>query len=819
MIEHHKGIGLVLSIIILFTGLLQNETAKANGQQNILICHMPQQGNTSNPQTIVVAEASLDTHLAHGDYAGSCGEELVASNVLFDVKQNRTYGVIGTLFELSAVPPVDSSPIIDYQWLLSDSRAFSGESIAVSFGEVGFFEATLTATSDSGELFTVTVGMVVQDPNFNAPDLLGLPDLLGDINMDGEITLLDAHLAAKFVGHLNSLSLDQQDALDMDFSGDATFDDARLIAGAVLNGGTFPDQLLSGSGTPGAIVTLVSPALQNPADFIEIAIGGTAQRQSPNRPIMGYVNFIIPFTSTLGPKDIQLFVNGSSVASYEFTVLEPVSMSLDPVAEVTELLDEVNSLLEINELLISQQLDAVLISDDTRTTLLAAAAAGRLQAAPLIAELQSLANAEGGGDLAAAFLLGANANGLQEYRARLKEFLAAFSGVISTASASDQQLDLFIAAAAISSDEICDNLLPAMCALKLSADLLDTSATIISTSCDIILAAGLAAVVFQGDFILLDTAFIGTWLSVCAPLEFTIDAAGLMTDLVSNIDANLGLSTSTNSPSESEPAIIKATLDVFAPTICQIVGAEGADRAVKVLSQHLVNRMIMRKTTIRAMTKVFAKFNEDILVEFLGLLESAAGKVITKTGVDDAILDFAQPYCEGLFGQELIINGSRVMSGPVPNEGTLTFQADGTAEYACPDPSGSSTPPPTVTITADKDICGVPQTKSVDLQCATRDVIITMGDNGTLNDDIYEVRLDGVTVLTSSSPVRSTSTTVELPVGSIHDIQMLGRAAPDGIGTYFISFSGAVVISGDATSGTDLVPGAVKNYTIEVLPQ
>jgi hypothetical protein len=45
---------------------------------------------------------------------------------------------------------------------------------------------------------------------------------------------------------------------------------------------------------------------------------------------------------------------------------------------------------------------------------------------------------------------------------------------------------------------------------------------------------------------------------------------------------------------------------------------------------------------------------------------------------------------------------------------------------------------------------------------------------------------------------------------------MIGRAAPDGIGTYFISFSGAQVIGGDPTSGTDLLPGVVKRFTIAV---
>ena len=90
-----------------------------------------------------------------------------------------------------------------------------------------------------------------------------------------------------------------------------------------------------------------------------------------------------------------------------------------------------------------------------------------------------------------------------------------------------------------------------------------------------------------------------------------------------------------------------------------------------------------------------------------------------------------------------------------------------------------------------------------------------MGDNGSALDDIYEVVINGNTVLTSSSPVRSVSKVVTLPVGRT-TVLMRGLAAPDGIGTYFISFSGARFVSGDALTGSDLTPGRTKQFVIEV---
>jgi len=117
-------------------------------------------------------------------------------------------------------------------------------------------------------------------------------------------------------------------------------------------------------------------------------------------------------------------------------------------------------------------------------------------------------------------------------------------------------------------------------------------------------------------------------------------------------------------------------------------------------------------------------------------------------------------------------------------------------------------------VTATKSMCMGPEEKSIQFSCSTANVTITMGDNGALNDDIFEVVIDGDTVLTSSTPVRSTSTTVQLPLGE-KSIVMRGHAAPDGIGTYFIRFDGATVVSGQ-TSGSDLVPGVSKTIVIDV---
>lgn len=813
--RYYKWVGLITTLLILilsnFSPQLQAEPKQ---QHKTTICHLPP-GNPDNEQTLDVASAAVDAHLAHGDRTGACdgGGDGTQQQLFLDVTANQTYGVIGTLFELSAKSASADTIGADYQWSTSDNRSFSGETIALTFAQVGVYEITLTETLANGDVSTAEVGVMIHDLNDPTPDILGLPNLMGDLNNDGRITLLDAYQAAKFTGRVEQMSPELQRVADMDFSSSVSFGDVQLIAGAVLGGANLPDQLLSDQGSPGKMVTIVSPLLLNPLDVIEIGIGSS--RQQPNRPIMGYVSFIMPFTgdgSIPGLQNIQLFVNGIESASYEFTVTQPHALPLDPVADLSSFLNDVQSLLAVNEQLIAEQLDSVQLSAEDREVLIASAAAGREAAETSITELQRLLTDPNASTLAQTILLAANANGLVESRQQLQAFMTAIAGVENLSEITAEQIAL------ISPDEVCDNLIPAVCALKKAADIVNGTSGAVSTACDILLAAALAAVIVPADGPLVDLALIGAWASACAPLEFALDTAAVITSLISNIDMNVKLTASTTSPDAGEPVILKSTLTVFGlDYICRIGAGKGTSAIVKELSQRIVNRLIMRKVTIRAMVKIFTELGESYLQKFLGLLESYAGKAITSTGIDKAIVAFAAPYCANILDADLVMNAERVLTGPTPAEGTLTFLGDGTAEYMCPEMPDSNDPI-TVAFEAKKDICGTTKSQMVSVGCATRDVTFTMGDNGSANDDIYEIVLDGKSILTTNTPVRAASVVVPLVVGSTHQVQMLGRAAPDGIGTYYIRFSGATVTSGDALSGFDLVPGAVKNYTIKVLP-
>jgi len=92
----------------------------------------------------------------------------------------------------------------------------------------------------------------------------------------------------------------------------------------------------------------------------------------------------------------------------------------------------------------------------------------------------------------------------------------------------------------------------------------------------------------------------------------------------------------------------------------------------------------------------------------------------------------------------------------------------------------------------------------------------TFGDNGSANDDTFALYIDGQHVRTMHTPTRRENVKIPLVSGK-HKVSLHGITAPDAIGTYYIDFpAGITVVSGDATSGSDLTAGKVKNWIIDV---
>lgn len=104
----------------------------------------------------------------------------------------------------------------------------------------------------------------------------------------------------------------------------------------------------------------------------------------------------------------------------------------------------------------------------------------------------------------------------------------------------------------------------------------------------------------------------------------------------------------------------------------------------------------------------------------------------------------------------------------------------------------------------------------VQFEVSTVSVSINFGDNGTANDDTFALFVNGTLIHSMPSPTRSAGPfDLDLVPGE-HNVTLRGITAPDDIGTYFISFSGVTVLSGDPLTGDDLTAGVEKHYVIQV---
>lgn len=736
----------------------------------------------------------------------------VIPQFIVNINNEHTSGVIGTTFNLSGEVIKSESSSVKWNWEISDGRKLTGKNINISFLESGIYQIKLKAENSNGKIYEIANSIVIFDQNKNAPDKLNLPEKMGDVDKNGLIELKDVHLISKHATRIETLQDSDQRIADINFDGDVTVEDSRLVAEAVMDGAELPNKILSDRGYPGAVVSLISPHLLDAEATFKIQVGKSVLTQNVSRIALGYANFFVPFDATntnsvkvtAGEIDVSLLKNDVVVETYSFYVEEPNALPADPKAELLTFFSDVKELFKINESNLIDQLDQAGIIGNERDILLATAKAGMADALEAINSQERLlarGDADGFAELIYRIL---QANGFDDLQSDLKKASLNQNSVLALRTSSP--------------DEVCDLILPSICAIQATAKVLNNVSKVASIACDLLLLATGVAAIVPADGPVVDAALMTAWLAKCTAVEFGVKIASIVTTIIGQIDADLKIESS-SIPTSSNSHTISVLLEVFgADDICEISSVAGTNAATKVLitklAERVVNELLRQDFMARNINNIFIYLGGDFLNKFLNKLTSVTTGILTpnKT-LESALANLSDSLCSRFGGADLILPSKRTLKGFTPNVGTLTHETNGEATYECPTTNTNFSGK--VTFTASKDICGKTQTKTVDVSCQLKPVTITMGDNGAINDDIFEVVIDGDVILTSSVAVRSTSTTVFLPVGNTQ-VKMNGHAAPDGVGTYFISFSGASVISGDATSGSDLVPGTSKSFTLNV---
>ncbi len=763
------------------------------------------------PAAPPTAPAAVVTTRTPSDEPCDC-PSAVALGLFIHAEVDRPTGLAGTTFRLTGEIFRSSSPVGDWTWTLSDGRTFDGRTITVQFAAPGLYSASVTTSNEEGFQASADTAVVVFDPNTQAPPELHLPDRIGDVDGDGAITLADAHRIAKQASRLEELPADARKTADVDLDGEVTDRDARLLGQAVAAGEPLPRSITPEHGAPGAKVNLISPELLDPEALIEVQVGASRWVQRPLRVARGYGTFSIPLDPTTagsldvepGPVEIRIVKDGQVVETHTFQVEAPPPLPADPKAELERLLDNYVALFDKDKAAVADALDFVGASSDTRDVLLAAFDLAHEDLSAKAAGLRELLDRPGGDEIARLFFRFADANGYQDFRARLDAYLATPISQMGTS----------LAERAGTADT--EAALAALCAVHKAAELIGTGGTLLNVGCDLLLASAVAAVFVPAVGEVVDAAALFTWATECGGVAATVELAKLVDEIIGDADAELRFDASPMAPQAGEAVTLEAKLDLVGlDEVCSGFVDVGVDKLTDLIAEKTVERLLRTHVVLKSVARFLELVSSATLDKLTKRLSKAVGHVIDLTGLGSAIEELASDACASFgLGVPLPLDIQPILSGPDPNVGALTFPGDGTAQYMCPtDPDQTAD---SVSFTVEKQLCEEePDTESATVECQAKPVTITMGDNGNLNDDIFEVQIEGETVLTSSVPVRSISTTVELPLGD-HTVEMIGRAAPDGIGTYFISFSGATVIGGDALSGTDLTPGTVKTFIIRV---
>ena len=651
------------------------------------------------------------------------------------------------------------------------------------------------------------------DDSSQAPPELDLPDLLGDMNLDKSISLEDAYSIVKCASGLEPILFEERKRADLDFDDKITTDDALIVAEAVIDSQLLPRKLLPETASPGKLVTIISPELMSLEGEFTVQVGNSTFIQKPLRVVRGYANIIVPFDPVIpdsmvvtdGIVEVKLLKNGVPVDTFTLNLQKPTPLPDNPREELSLLLDEMIQILTVYESITMEQLSELDLTQENFDILMGIVSVAKIEASQVFNEMKKLLESNEGEELAKLFLLVANANGLEEARMTLQSALQENAIIPQT----------FSVFSLARSNSPGDELLKGLCQIKTVVKAINTTSTIISLSCDALLVGTLIAAAVPADGPAVDLTLLGTWVTLCAKAELAISAAKVVTDIVGVADADLNLTAVPANPQSGESVKINVTLEVVGiDDLCGLGANKGLDWIEKKLAERAVHELLRRKASLRAIFRVFQKFGGDYYNMLLEKLQKTAKLAINKTKASQAIESFINGQCDRFGGVDVPLDAKSTIKGPNPNLGTLTFLPDGSAEYICGICDGQSSCPSSISFTAEKNICGKTKNKTVKVNCQTlANITITIGDNGSLNDDIFEVRIDGETILTSSSPVRSVSTTIQIPIEDTW-VQMIGRAAPDGIGTYYIRFSGASVIGGDHTSGYDLTPGKVKNFFI-----
>lgn len=729
---------------------------------------------------------------------------------------DRPTGVAGTLFTFSGRVVESTASVNDWRWSLSDGQELSGQTVTASFPAPGIYGATLTVTDTDGQVVVAETGVVVFDPETQAPPEMQLPPVIGDVNGNGVLNLADAVLTLQHMNGLKPLSAESLPAADIDLDGEVTDADARFMAEALAEKAPLPTVLLPDHGAPGTTVNVISPELLDPTALIEVQVGASAWTQMPIRTVRGYTTIMVPFDATVegsmevqpGPVDVRVLADGVVVETLTFEVEAPSPQPTNPKAELVSFLEDYVELLELNRMALADVLAFAAVDGIEEDLALATFIGAYEDGLAKVADLEALLEEPGGDDLARLFFLNTTANGYDEYRQAVAQFAASRRAEL-------EGLHLAVKAGTIDTEGV----LRLLCAISDVAELLKTGSDILGGVCDGLLYSAVVAAVVPFDGPAVDSGALAAWAGGCSSVETALELAFTINKLIGKIEPDLRFNASTDRPMKGQSVELEAHIELVGlDDLCTHYAGKTKGAIKNRLAKAVVARLLKKKLALRAIAKLSETLSDELLDRLKKKLSGLVKDVIDETTIANALNELSTKLCDSLQqGVPLTEDLSNILTGPLPDVGDLFFNYGGTASFLCP--ATGSLKDPTVDFFAARNLCGQVDQKSVTIQCQTSTVWITMGDDGNALDDVFEVWVGGVRLIAPGYPVREVRERFELAHGD-YTLELRAISVPDDIDTFFLEIAGATVLSGGpllySVQFEPLLTGDARNYLIRV---
>ena len=601
-----------------------------------------------------------------------------------------------------------------FEWTLPDGRTLNGEEVSVSFAEAGIHAVDVKAMSGP-DVVAETSGAVAV---FGAegepiPGLEWVPDKFGDVGKDGRLGLDDLLMAAQAAGGVRELDDEAYDAADMDLSGDIDVRDVRLIGQALLNEAELPSAMLEDFAYPAGVVSMVSPALLDPDADITVSVDGMQSSQLM-RAILGYASFVVPAALTGRDMKVDVVVEAGGV------VVDRMKLHLkrppdQPTVSAKE--DVLAFFEELGQLIARQDANGARLYEETgglsteeTEIVLGAAKAAVLELETATAELEALLSGEGGEELATVLQDSLYANGLAEFRASIRTAPEALEAQVTPAGRQ-------AVPSALEMMDVCEEFVPAICALKEARNGLATGSKVATGVCT---AAELASLVALVKTFGVATAFAAWIVKVCTPVLVSLQLVNVVAEIVDTIDLDIRLSSDEHTLKGEQSATILSEVTVFGlGKTCGHLASEGSKALDRKFIKLITKSLLKKSWQLNLLGRVFETFGAQ--KKLLKAVQSSVAFALSQANLDKTLAKAFGLLCDYL-GYEAADAGS-FLGVPVDgsrfdlqatNGARLTPKNDGTGDYRLHCPAGFTG---NVKVSGRKDICDQVKKDEVAVYC------------------------------------------------------------------------------------------------------